>query len=80
MLGRLLDAAIADASFSDVHDRAMLYYRLLRHNPTEAEAVLCQTDVVRGQFVEEAPSELQVAHDRLGARAGLGRREVCRAS
>ena len=34
MLGRLLDAAIADASFTDVHDRAMLYYRLLQHDGT----------------------------------------------
>ena len=32
MLGRLLEAAIADASFTDVHDRAMMYYRMLQHD------------------------------------------------
>jgi len=59
MLGRLLDAAIADASYTDVHDRAMLYYRLLQHDVAAAEAIICNSDTVGGQFVEEVPSELQ---------------------
>ena len=59
MLGRLLDAAIADASYTDVHDRAMLYYRLLLGNTQRAEAVLTHSDSVKGAFVEEVESELQ---------------------
>jgi len=59
MLGRLLDEAIADASFTDVHDRAMLYYRLLHYDVHKAAAVLSKAATVDGPFVEEAPSELQ---------------------
>lgn len=33
MLGRLLKAATADAADVDVHDRALLYYRLLAADP-----------------------------------------------
>ena len=58
MLGRLLDAAIADASFTDVHDRALLYYRLLQHDVHAAAEVLTASSGVEGAFVEEAPSEL----------------------
>ena len=36
MLGRLLEAAIADASFTDVHDRAMMYYRMLQSDVNAA--------------------------------------------
>ena len=32
MLGRLLDAVISDELHQDVHDRALLYYRLLKTN------------------------------------------------
>ena len=60
MLGRLLDAAIADASYTDVHDRAMMYYRLLQHDVGVAARVLQASSRVDGLFVEEAPSELQV--------------------
>lgn len=59
MLGRLLDAAISDVSFSDVHDRALLYYRLLQHDVHKAKAVLTNSAAISGSFVEEAPSEVQ---------------------
>ena len=59
MLGRLLDAAIADASYTDVHDRAMLYYRLLLGPTQRAEQILTKSAVVVGAFVEEVESELQ---------------------
>ena len=59
MLGRLLDMAIADASYTDVHDRAMLYYRLLHADVKEASRILEATSHVEGAFVEEATSELQ---------------------
>ena len=59
MLGRLLEAAISDASFTDVHDRAMMYYRLLQFDVKEASRVLTKSSQVSGAFVEEAPSELQ---------------------
>ena len=62
MLGRLLEAAIADASFTDVHDRAMMYYRMLQCDVQAACQVLTKTAHVSGLFVEEAPSEV---HDRI---------------
>eukprot|EP00697_Spironema_sp_BW2_P005957 gnl/Spiro4/18304_TR9789_c0_g1_i2.p1 gnl/Spiro4/18304_TR9789_c0_g1~~gnl/Spiro4/18304_TR9789_c0_g1_i2.p1 ORF type:complete len:804 (+),score=273.56 gnl/Spiro4/18304_TR9789_c0_g1_i2:34-2412(+) len=40
MLGRLLQASIADTSNADVHDRALYYYRLLRMGLPEAQAAL----------------------------------------
>ena len=58
MLGRLLDAAIADASFTDVHDRALLYYRMLQHDVKLASDILTKAHSVDGAFVEEAQSEL----------------------
>ena len=58
MLGRLLDAAIADASFIDVHDRGLMYYRLLQHDVHKAAEILTQPSNVEGSFVEETQSEL----------------------
>lgn len=59
---RLLDAAISDASFTDVHDRAMMYYRLLQFDVNEANRVLTKSAQVEVPFVEETASELQVMH------------------
>lgn len=59
MLGRLFEVAISDASFTDVHDRAMLYYRMLEFDVNEALRVLSRAAQVDGPFVEEAASELQ---------------------
>jgi AP-4 complex subunit beta-1 len=41
MLGRLLEHAIDEEGDMDVHDRGMLYYRLLKHNVHEAKRVVC---------------------------------------
>ena len=40
MLGRLFKACLADGVDASVHDRALLYYRLLRANVGEAAAVI----------------------------------------
>lgn len=40
MLGKLLQDATEDVSNQDLHDRALLYYRLLRTSPKVAEAVV----------------------------------------
>ena len=40
MLGRLLLAATNDGAHPDVHDRALLYYRLLRADPAAAQRVV----------------------------------------
>ena len=42
MLGRLLQAALADASNVDVHDRALFYYRLLSTDVAKAEQVVME--------------------------------------
>jgi AP-4 complex subunit beta-1 len=39
MLGRLLKCAVNDTSHQDVHDRALLYYRLLSSNPNASASV-----------------------------------------
>eukprot|EP01063_Lacrimia_lanifica_P035547 TRINITY_DN6803_c1_g1_i1.p1 TRINITY_DN6803_c1_g1~~TRINITY_DN6803_c1_g1_i1.p1 ORF type:complete len:763 (+),score=368.79 TRINITY_DN6803_c1_g1_i1:122-2410(+) len=41
ILGPLLNEAISDFSHADVHDRALLYYRLLLKNPSVAASVVC---------------------------------------
>lgn len=41
VLGPLLDEAINDFSHADVHDRALLYYRLLVKNPKVGAQVVC---------------------------------------
>ncbi|EDQ89747.1 uncharacterized protein MONBRDRAFT_16817 [Monosiga brevicollis MX1] len=43
MLGRLLETLTSDEIQQDVHDRALLYYRLLRSNPDEARRVINAT-------------------------------------
>lgn len=41
MLGRLLKFCVDEETHMDVHDRALLYYRLLKTNAKEAERVVC---------------------------------------
>ena len=57
MLGRLLLAATEDFGNNDVHDRALLYYRLLAADVDEAaRVVLCKKDLI-DRFTEEQESE-----------------------
>lgn len=44
MLGRLLKFCVDEETHMDVHDRALLYYRLLKTNAKEAERVVCGSD------------------------------------
>mmetsp|Transcript_5567 Transcript_5567/g.8526 ORF Transcript_5567/g.8526 Transcript_5567/m.8526 type:complete len:939 (+) Transcript_5567:53-2869(+) len=66
MLGRLLGKATEDVSSQDLHDRALMYYRLLRSssgNPKVVESVV-QTNVVIPEtinFSEEDDGELRAA-------------------
>ena len=59
MLGRLLKAAVDDASNADVHDRALLYFRLLSADVDKAKAVLVGAPAHVGEFAEEVADELQ---------------------
>eukprot|EP00760_Papus_ankaliazontas_P028029 PhM_4_TR3491/c0_g1_i1/m.98510 len=52
MLGRLLDTAISDFSHADVHDRALLYYRLLMKDPHLASTVVSKRQKLV-KYVEE---------------------------
>ena len=60
MLGRLLKAATDDISSQDLHDRALLYHRLLKANPKTAETVVngssCTIEM-QNNFAEEIKSE-----------------------
>eukprot|EP00163_Fabomonas_tropica_P026258 TRINITY_DN4741_c1_g2_i1.p1 TRINITY_DN4741_c1_g2~~TRINITY_DN4741_c1_g2_i1.p1 ORF type:complete len:735 (+),score=210.81 TRINITY_DN4741_c1_g2_i1:45-2207(+) len=59
MLGRLLMTATNDISHSDVHDRAMLYYRLLAHDVDEAARVVnCFKQPIE-TFIENQASEVE---------------------
>lgn len=44
MLGRLLKYCVDEETHMDVHDRALLYYRLLKTNPKEAERVVSSSN------------------------------------
>lgn len=59
MLGRLLEAATTDVSYTDVHDRAMLYYRLLQYDVASAQKVLTTHPPAPERFVEDTASEWQ---------------------
>lgn len=54
MLGRLLARAVNDVSSQDLHDRALLYHRLLKHDPEVARRVCCcEKPPVSGEFAED---------------------------
>jgi len=57
MLGRLLQKAIQETSHPDVHDRALLYYRLLEHSPEEARRVICGPKEIVEEFQEELDAD-----------------------
>ncbi|XP_065187426.1 AP-4 complex subunit beta-1-like [Sycon ciliatum] len=57
MLGRLLEYAVDEESNMDVHDRGMLYYRLLKANAAEAKRVVCSPKEVIEQFAEDQVEE-----------------------
>jgi len=60
MTGRLLEAAVADTRFTEVHDRAMFYYRLLQHDVGAAQRVLLGGSEARGgALVDENSAEWQ---------------------
>ncbi|GBF87867.1 beta-adaptin A [Raphidocelis subcapitata] len=58
LLGSCLAAGLSDQD-QDVHDRALLYYRLLRHDVAAAEAVICPPGEAIHQFAEEQTPEAQ---------------------
>lgn len=63
MLGRLLAKATDDVSSQDLHDRALLYYRMLQTDPKVVETVV-KTNITLGEmvnFAEEDDSELRSA-------------------
>eukprot|EP00164_Ancoracysta_twista_P001705 GFYU01002235.1.p1 GENE.GFYU01002235.1~~GFYU01002235.1.p1 ORF type:complete len:611 (-),score=160.67 GFYU01002235.1:77-1909(-) len=59
ILGQLLETAINDFSNTDVHDRALLYYRLLRYNVNEANSVVNGTKRAVTTFTEDVRTEEQ---------------------
>ena len=63
MLGRLLAKATDDVSSQDLHDRALLYYRLMRTDPKTVEAVIKTNSAIPSHinFAEEEDEELQAA-------------------
>mmetsp|Transcript_39931 Transcript_39931/g.87163 ORF Transcript_39931/g.87163 Transcript_39931/m.87163 type:complete len:851 (+) Transcript_39931:130-2682(+) len=59
MLGRLLQKAIQETTHPDVHDRAILYYRLLEISPEEARRVVCAPKEVVEEFQEEMDADIK---------------------
>lgn len=62
VLGQILKTAINDSSSVDVHDRALLYFRLLQQDVTEAARVIAPTKVPISFFSEDVKPEI---YDRL---------------
>ncbi|GAB4816706.1 hypothetical protein N2152v2_003752 [Parachlorella kessleri] len=57
-LGAALAAGAADGN-QDVHDRALMYYRLLQHSPSEAAAVVSAPRPPMTQFADTLSAETQ---------------------
>ena len=47
MLGRLLQKVVDDDAEPDLHDRGLLYYRLLQYNVDVAKQVVCRSVGIR---------------------------------
>ncbi|KAG8347707.1 putative beta-adaptin protein [Trypanosoma vivax] len=62
LLGRMFKLFINDFSNADVHDQALLYYRLLKQDPASAFRVICCKKTKVTEFVEDKNAAL---HDKL---------------
>jgi len=58
VLGKLFKLACNDTSHPDVHDRALLYYRLIQANLGEAERIITASQATISKFTEDTPAEL----------------------
>lgn len=59
LLGQVFLVAVNDFSHADVHDRALLYYRLLKDSPKVAAQVVCAPKDRVETFVEDKVGELR---------------------
>ena len=62
LLGQVFAIAVNDFSHADVHDRALLYYRLLKTSPKMAASVVCPPKDKVVAFIEDKLGDLR---DRL---------------
>ena len=61
MLGQVLQAAIDEESDTDIHDRALLFYRLLQEDSAKAQAIInCPKGAVQN-FLDEMDKETKEA-------------------
>jgi len=61
MLGQVLQAAIDEESDTDIHDRALLFYRLLQEDSAKAKAIInCPKGAVQN-FLDEMDKETKEA-------------------
>jgi len=60
MMGRLFKTCLADGADALLHDRALLYYRLLRANLGEAAAVIAGPPAVVAEFYDEVAPEVRL--------------------
>eukprot|EP00762_Andalucia_godoyi_P005360 ANDGO_06781.mRNA.1 Beta-adaptin-like protein A len=58
-LGRVLKIAVEDFSHADVHDRGLLYYRLLKRDISAAQAVVVPQKQVVERFAEDESSAIR---------------------
>ncbi|KAH9578133.1 Beta-adaptin appendage [Trypanosoma melophagium] len=59
LLGKMFKLLINDFSHADVHDQALLYHRLLRHNIAAASKVICSPKMEIKEFVEDQNAALR---------------------
>jgi vesicle coat complex subunit len=58
-LGRILQVAVEDFSHADVHDRGLLYYRLLRRDVAAAQQVVAAPKQLIDRFAEDESSKIR---------------------
>lgn len=71
VLGRVLEVMIDDELDMDVHDRALLYYRLLRANHTEAQRVVTSEKQLIGDFDDSREGVLDAVFDEFNSLSAI---------
>lgn len=77
VLGKLMEKCIDEEMHMDVHDRALMYYRLLKTNIDEAKRVVTGSDISVQEFVEDAEARFDSVFDEFNSLSAVyGERSV----
>lgn len=77
VLGALLEKCIDEELHMDVHDRALLYYRLLRTSVDEAKRVVTSSDIGVDEFAENLDARFDHVFDEFNSLSAIyGERSI----